>query len=32
MNGYLGSNSIYTNIVMSKASFLELNKQEIDEL
>ena len=32
MNGYLGSNSIYTNIELSKVSFLELYKEEINEL
>ena len=32
MNGYLGSNSIYTNITLSKSAFLEIYKSEIDEL
>jgi len=32
MNGYLGTNSIYTNITLSKTAFLEIYKNEIDEL
>jgi hypothetical protein len=32
MNGYLGTNSIYTNIILSKKAFHEFYKSEIDEL
>jgi hypothetical protein len=32
MNGYLGNNSIYTNIELSKDSFLDFYKEEINEL
>ena len=32
MNGYFGTNSIYTNINLSKSAFLEIYKSEIDEL
>jgi len=32
MNGYFGTNSIYTNINLSKSEFLEIYKSEIDEL
>lgn len=32
MNGYFGNNSIYTNIELTKTSFLEFYKEEINEL
>jgi hypothetical protein len=32
MNGYLGTNSIYTNVILSKTSFYDLYKSEINEL
>jgi hypothetical protein len=32
MNGYFGSNSIYTNIILSKTAFHQFYKSEIDEL